>query len=357
MKDIAILGAGLAGSNLAAWLYNYNYYGNIDIYDPQSKYVKPCGNVFLPQSFEYLSISPKIANEIKEYEIRVNGITVLSFSFEKEKRWKIVDKESLIENMRNLAFKRYNFIFSKADPELLKRKYDYIVDARGPFSNNGLRKILLARGYFESNELPKDKIILDFDINNIGIFWAFPFYDMSNIGYGAIFERNPIETLKRKIIETKIAKFEKRSIKTSLLTIDYPPSKIIEGNLIRVGEAGGLVLSLGGEGNRLAAISSKTLADTLKIGSDITVYKRKLRKLYLECLKQAYVMSLMTHGKLQGILLEGMRGLSEDFYTRFLLGKLNLSYIMSFALKKRAFSIYVVREGIHMINKLFKILI
>lgn len=350
MNSIAIVGAGLSGSNLAAWLNKQNFNGQVDIYDPQVIYKKPCGNVILPEALKYLPLHPDITNEIEEYEIIVNNKKVVSFSLEKRERWLVIDKERLVGRLRDLWIKKFEFIPRKVDPRVISSKYDLVIDARGPFSDNGLKKVLIARGIFEAKKPIGDKIILGFDTENIGLFWIFPFKDYVNMGYGALYVTNPIEKLEVISEKLKVALYDKTRVRTSILTIDYPLKKIHEEKIIRVGEALGLVLALGGEGNRFAIISSKLLADSL-ILSNIMYYKKNIKRIYREVIKQAVILSLLVSTKNRNKVAEAMSDLDVDFYKKFLQGQFILRKALLVGLKNDVFTRNNLKIFLSLIDK------
>jgi flavin-dependent dehydrogenase len=131
--------------------------------------------------------------------------------------------------------------------------------------------------------------------------------------------------------------FDKSAVRTSLLTIDYPLSRAIEGNVVRTGEALGLVLALGGEGNRLAIMSSKILADIIIHNENLDVYKKRLRRLFRETVKQGFVLKLLSSINDYKAIENAMSNLDVGFYKKFLLGSFNLKKAFLAGLKTRVF--------------------
>lgn len=337
LQKIAIAGSGIAGSNLAAWLAKSNYPAQVYVYDPQLNYQKPCGNILLSEALEYLAVKPEVTNFIEEYQVWVNNKKIVSFSMDKNFSWMVIDKEKLVSSLREAWIHKYSFIRKPVDPYEIRSDYELVIDSRGPFSSNALRKILVARGIFEPKRDIEDRIILNFDTVNIGLSWIFPYRDKLNIGYGALKIQNPVERLKSFVESTGMGVFDKSAVRTSLLTIDYPLSRAIEGNVVRTGEALGLVLALGGEGNRQAIMSSKILADIIIHNENLDVYKKRLRRLFRETVKQGFVLKLLSSINDYKAIENAMSSLDVSFYKKFLLGSFNLKKAFLAGLKTGVF--------------------
>lgn len=332
MRRVAVVGAGVAGSNLAAWLAKLNFDGEVHVYDPQGTYRKPCGNVLLPEALDFLPLRPEVTNEVNEYEVWVNGRRVAHFTAG-DHRWLIVDKEKLVEELRGIWRERYVFHRKASDPHSLSRGYDIVVDARGPYSDNILRRVLVARGIFEPREEVGDKIVLNFDTEAVGLYWAFPFKDKVNVGYGAVWARDPLIKLRSFTETTGVAKFDRKAVRSAPLTMDYPILQVRDKNVVRVGEALGLVLALGGEGNRYALISSKLLAEAIHRSEDLATLKGKIRGILVEATKQALALDMILHMRDRRKIDKAMGELSPGFYRQFLFGRFSLLEALRASLK------------------------
>ncbi len=278
MRDLVVIGLGPAGSAFTiSYLENTREFSSIKIYDSDREYGKPCGEVVPNIDFDNYIIEPTVIKEIKDFTVKANG-QVLSHRSYNKPLWFVIDKKEWIASHRRLierlgvriTYERIGFSNSYLEGEKL------VIDARGPYSVNRLRKIPIARGFIEVKE-PIDEVILDFDTVNIGFYWVFPSRkNLLNVGYGSIQVKDP-----RKILVEKTKKYLNDSrivrVDASVITIDKPLDNYYCNNALHVGESAGFVYPLTGEGIRPSYAHGEAMGRLLAEEKDPIITSRLVK--------------------------------------------------------------------------------
>ena len=291
--EVCILGAGVAGSVLAYLLSEQGV--GVRVYDMWERYVKPCGEaipLWLLDVIEKHGLPrPRILNTIKRYVIvDSNGKIIRDVEF-KEPLWAIIDKSEWINKLRD----RVDIIVT---PVRVYPRRGVVVDARGPFSSRG-GKIVVWRAYGVTKNLADDEayIVIDWS-RGVGLAWVFPHGDKANFGGGFAGISEP------RAYSVKL--LSKAGLITAMKTVDEAysiitiPPHIALGysNVVRVGEAAGLVMSLGGEGIRPAVLSAVALASSIKqenkVTVDVELYKRHVSRLVREAKLHARILRIVS---------------------------------------------------------------
>ncbi len=284
-NSITVLGGGVAGSVLAYLAKR----GNLDVqlYDIVPRYAKACGEAIPAQISQFLLKNgvpePPIVDKIRVFSIYGPlGKIVRRVVFEKPV-WYIIDKGKWLDRLR-----------ASVGTRLVKEKQEcgspglsgIVFDARGPFSSEGA-KIVVWQAYVENMIGIREEALQVVDFRySPGLVWAFSKGNEINVGGGFVGVNNPRYRsigILEKIFN--INNIDKYIIKEnySILTL-IPRIKIFEKNCIRLGEAAGLIMSLGGEGIRPAILSAIAAYKSLKISNnvlslDINEYVTRIRPL------------------------------------------------------------------------------
>jgi len=261
---VAIVGAGVAGSTLCSLLSRLDY--KLAVYDITEKYVKPCGEVFPAKTAGIISENkipkPEILNEINSFQFYVDkrgGIELVKSFYGRKVVWYSIDKSTWVDGLRGSCDKLSTKPINKPG-RLYSDGYNLVIDARGPFSSKGT-KIVVWRGYVNQYE---DSAIFVFRSGALGFVWAFPHGDMINVGGGFVGVSDPrkytINTLERILKNRNISI---RDEKYSIITVS-PKVELLRDRVVNVGEAAGLIMSLGGEGIRPAVVSAIKLFENVE---------------------------------------------------------------------------------------------
>ena len=330
---IAVVGAGPAGAGFALELMKRGFQGELEIYERDPFYRKPCGDVVLRDVLEESPLAPRVLNSIRRFEIRVRGETV----FEKEYRdpiWFVIDKPEWVRGMREKAVDLGASMHVKSVfPDNLASTHDTVVDARGPFANNGLTKLTISRALVE-HPVDPEGVLIDFDPDLMGFLWVFPHErDAANIGLAYKGERSPHLRLER-LLEREYGSPKVLRMDTTVITIDQPPrTPRYFHPVYPIGEAQGLVHPLSGEGIRPSHLHGLWFARRLleephprlaflRAWDDINGFVAQMRfqKLLLELVES------LPPG---GARVEAMRMLSPRLYESFLRDSIRLSDVLS----------------------------
>ncbi|MET1101708.1 MAG: hypothetical protein ABWW69_04440 [Pyrodictiaceae archaeon] len=276
---VIICGAGVAGSSLA-YILTTRLGGKVDleVYDILKRYLKPCGEAVPTRTLSILSAhglpEPRILNHIKRF-ILFDGKEVIRELDVDKPLWVIIDKRDWIEKMRsNINIK------GVASRDTCKGREDSLMfDARGPFAASPETTIVATRYYIELEKWPSDTVAFSFLFGRVfGLAWIFPHGAYINAGGGYIGIKNP-ETYALRYISSMIGSIVgEREVKivdkrSSLITVK-PRVRLVDEKhgIVRVGEAAGLVLSLGGEGIRPAILSAIAASNSLEVGGGKLVF-------------------------------------------------------------------------------------
>ncbi len=297
---IAVVGAGVAGSVFSLLLSRRR---DIDftVYEMSKEYTKPCGEAIPANLLDVLEVNqiplPRILNTIKVFKVYTGKELVKTIEYD-DNLWYTIDKNQWIKDLRAL-FSEHIVYKPVRINTILKEKYDLVVDARGPFGQMG-EKITVWRAYLESVGWPRDTVVLSFtNIPGIGLTWIFPHNDVVNVGAGFIGVANPrnngFKLIARIMYEATGEK--PKIIKESMSIITIAPRVILHEKrvIVRIGEAAGLINSLGGEGIRPAVLSAIAAYRALRVGRgfDYTLYRRYLKDLLRSVYLQARILHLV----------------------------------------------------------------
>ena len=259
----------MAGSVLAYLAKRGNV--AVHLYDIVPRYTKACGEAVPAWILRVLAENnipePPIVDEIRVFSIYGPlGKLVRHVEFKKP-IWYIIDKSKWLNRLR-----------ASVGTRLVKGRQEcgspglrgIVFDARGPFSSGG-SKIVVWQAYMENVVGIRGEALQVVDFRySPGLVWAFSKGDKINIGGGFVGANNPRYTSIR-ILEKifNMDNINKYIVKEnySILTL-IPRIKILEKNCIRLGEAAGLIMSLGGEGIRPAILSAIAAHKSLKISDN-----------------------------------------------------------------------------------------
>jgi len=260
---IAVLGGGVSG---AAFALAASVASGLDIvvYELHQEYTKPCGEA-VPVEVERASpVELHVLSEIKKFEFRVQGETLAQVSFRRP-IWYIIDKKSWVGSMLAEAARRgARVLKGRYDQCACTKSADIVVEARGPFAPNGLRKLHIARAIARA-EWDEELAVLDYEPVKIGFSWIFPYgKGRVNAGVSVLGVKNPQSILSRLLRDRlKVAKVD--DTRTSLITVDGPALSA-RGRCFPIGEAAGLVHALSGEGIRPSLYHALSFARELVRG-------------------------------------------------------------------------------------------
>ncbi len=278
--DVVVAGAGVAGATLAYEAARKGF--RVKAYDVAARYAKACGDALTvrDETLEVARATGSIVTRVKRYLIAVDGEVIEEFSLPGP-AWVIVDKAGLVNGLREMA--------AAEGAEIVHRHWDgesgrlYTVDARGPYSRSYSEAVLLYRAIAEA-EWDPGTALLDFAVRERGVYWIFPADgDGRLVNVGAGFEGVKRASIVKARVEAYLRRWTGRGLeglrdeRGAPMQI-YAPVEPYSGGIYRVGEAGGILLRTGGEGNRPAILSAKALAAAFAEASE----PGEARRIYLE---------------------------------------------------------------------------
>ncbi len=264
--EIVVAGLGVAGATLAYYAALRGF--DVEGYDPAPNYMKACGDAVTlkPLTRRLVEETGSVVGGVKRYLIAVNGQVVSEFTFTSPV-WAIVDKGRLVMGLREMAVSegaRLSLRHWRGERGVAT------VDARGPYSSSIKEAVFLYRVIAPSmGSWDDDTALLDFNVRERGVYWIFPSGD-GRVNVGAGFE----SLWNAGAIESRLKRYYKAFTGAPLEPVDrrgapmqlFAPLKPYEAGVFKVGEAGGFLLRTGGEGNRMAMLTGKALADALSRG-------------------------------------------------------------------------------------------
>jgi flavin-dependent dehydrogenase len=324
--QIAVVGSGVAGSVFAVLAKRLGY--DVEVYDMARNYVKPCGEVVPAILLDLLKSRniplPEVVDSISTFEFYDAHGRLIRRIERDEAVWLSIDKKKWVERLRVMhGGIRVETI---RDPGRLAESYSLVVDARGPFSSKG-RKIVVWRAYGLGDDY-KGRALLVFSRKPFGLAWVFSSGQRLNIGGGFIGVKNPRE-LSLKLLH-KVANVEliKGTDAYSLVTVMPSISLLKARKIVAIGEAAGLIQSLGGEGIRPAVESAIALVDALgsprgdvSIDTDLVIrrYVENIRGLIVET---RFASLLLAFAEAAGFTVLGK--IREEFFDYWLMGRLRM---------------------------------
>ena len=292
---VGVLGAGVAGTFLAYFLSLRGI--DVEVYEARPSYDFPCGEAVPGQIAGYVDVSDYVVTDIRRLTICVAGIDCRSHDFGRTMGW-IIRKHDFVNDYRGLA----RIIPRRASiKELNNGRYDVIVDARGPFSDVEEYDALgVVRGFtnarpkhaeFGEIEIDEETLYMYFDPRILGYYWIFPSANDKykwNVGFGAV-RGIPVKQWFAVFNELHgISNIEVHGIRGKKIKLADPGRAAKRTHyrswVYAVGEAGGFIVPLTGEGIRPAIESAWSLAIELagshgEFDKVIKVYE-KHHKLY-----------------------------------------------------------------------------
>lgn len=296
---MVVVGAGVAGS-VFAYLASRHAGLDVKVYDMAGRYHKPCGESIpawvvdsvLP---EYGIPQPVKLNSITSFKILDHEGRLLNSCDSEKPVWYIIDKSGWIDSLRSSIHVEVKPIRS---PSSLCRSYDVIVDARGPFGSRG-GKVVVWRAYATNSVgLSREAILVMDWRQGAGLAWLFPYgRSKLNVGGGFVGVKDPkriVTGILSRLYGISYSDIDSEAyslvtVKPDIVLWEQPCS-------IRVGEAAGLIMALGGEGIRPAILSS--IAAVKALLSSGGVDHDRLRRTY-----SSLVRSLVSQVKFQKRLL------------------------------------------------------
>lgn len=262
-RKIRVFGAGPSGASFSIAALVSGGAESIVAYDGECPYRKPCGEALLNQDMEIYDVQPPIVEEIREFRVLLDGVTIAEKSYSSP-LWFIIDKSEWVSQMRR-EVERLGGRVLCARSRPFSEDGEIAIDARGPFSE-GKKRIPIARAIVEGEELHQN-VVLDFDSRGIGFYWMFPSKGGKvNAGYGSLLSKNPKEKL-LEYIKRRIPRGKVEELSASVITIGFPKPSVRRG-VFSIGEAAGTVFPLTGEGIRPSVYHSVTLAKLISEGLD-----------------------------------------------------------------------------------------
>ncbi len=280
INDIVVAGAGVAGATFAYEAARKGF--KVRVYDVAERYAKACGDALTvrDETLEIARLTSSILGRVKRYLIAVDGEIIEEFSLPAA-AWVIVDKARMVNTLRELA--------TVEGAEIVhghwrgERGRLYTVDARGPYARSYRESVLLYRAIAKA-EWDPETALLDFAVNERGVYWIFPADDNgARVNVGAGFDGIKSAAIVKKRVWDYLVKWTGKGLEEAIdergapLQI-YAPVEPYSSGVFKIGEAGGLMLRTGGEGNRPAILSAKALAAAFSEAAE----PGEARRIYLE---------------------------------------------------------------------------
>ena len=323
---VKIIGAGVAGSILSYLLKRSGL--TVDLYDITPNYVKPCGEAIPAWVLGLLGEQgitvPRIIEPIKVFSIYGGSGDLIRRVEFSEPVWYIIDKAEWINKLRRSV----GLVINKKRLKCEIMGNEFIFDARGPFSSQGA-KMLVWQADAENSFGLKNEAIQVIDFRKApGLVWAFSRGDYLNIGggiYGGVNQKLYSIKVLEKILGGRIKIINERY---SLITL-LPRISIPSGNCIKLGEAAGLVMSLGGEGIRPAILSAISAYKSVRVTSKglSFSYESYIRGVH-DLIYQVRLHNLIFRIALvtgQGIVEKILGSVEDELMREWLSGQLGLS--------------------------------
>lgn len=349
MADVTIAGGGVAGSMLASILAGRGF--RVKVYDIMRSYGKACGDALtIREGFDRIvEETGSYKGEVHSFTVMVNGLEAASIDFG-HRVWFIIDKPKLVNGLREIAEANgAEIIHSRWS----RGKAPVTVDARGPYAWNvdDGNSVFVLRYIVESKWDPRHAL-LDFRTRERGFYWIFPADpDGRLVNIGAGFEEyrklDRVRILVNKYAGNMLGKYKILDERGAPISIKVPVT-LWSGDVFRVGEAAGLVISTAGEGNRPALESASALARAL---TDGWPDKGRVRRLYKKGVSRL-VSSVKLSRTLLSIVEDSdpqwgakiLSGLPKSFWAKYFTSTLMPKDLIPLALKRPGLGAIAVRS-------------
>ena len=308
---ILVVGAGLAGLTYAFKAVKNGE--KVEVWEKsQVLGSKPCGEAVLYNALDYLPLS-----EREKADVTLNFIKRVRLKFPEAERvitvsGVIVDKRRLLETLAEVVESEgVKVLRGKPFTRDAKLDADIIVDASGFVRVTHVGEGTVApvlRGYHRSTGvICDDELLVEFDSEGMGYFWIFPYGDNYNVGFGGLYP-----SLKTKLGQylIKYGLNNPYDVRGAGIVVSGPVKHrqgyINSKPVIRIGESGGMVNPLLGEGNREAILDALGDADIRRcVKNASTVFKIIARV----GIRQAFWLASKLSDKELEDVLEGRRTL------------------------------------------------
>jgi len=269
-NNVTVIGGGPAGSSTAIFLARNGF--DVTLYEKNTKQRKPCAG----------GLRHKVVNKFGEFleGIEKYPVNIISIDFNGSKFDTdfgepfgcTIDRKVFDANLRSIA---------KSDGvKIVNKKIDkfpdgIVIDATG-FKKPENASIAIRA--FAKVKKPMN-ILFQFETNSLGpgYFWIFPMNEnqvnLGVCGFVKHFKGNPLSLLNKFSANAGLKMFD---IKSGTLNMDGNIGKLVNGNVIKVGEAAGIVNPITGEGIYHALESGRILAECLS-KDKLSKYERRIK--------------------------------------------------------------------------------
>jgi len=230
--------------------------------------LKPCGEALLDNALDSLPLTEREKADVTLS--RVSGVRLrfpdgLSERVVSSSGAVIVDKRRLLETLAEVVESEgvqilRGKLFTRGHAAKLGAD---IVDASGFVRATHIGEgtvVPVLRGYHRGvGVISNDELFVEFDGDGLGYFWVFPYGDNYNVGFGGLYSSSVL----RAKLEHYLAKYGLSSpydVRGAGIVVSGPVKNrrgYVDGRrVIRIGESGGMVNPLLGEGNREAILDA-----------------------------------------------------------------------------------------------------
>jgi len=280
--DLAVVGLGPAGASLLKELEGFGL--KVVVFEKEEfPRKKPCAGGLTPKAYSFLKKRfPELDSVVrkKAYEFLLfNGNRAVSLPSQEVLTY-LTDREELDSFLVNsLAKNSFDFHFGetalsveleegavtlKTDKDSYRAKV--LIDASGVNSRiaNQLKvKREIGFTYEQDVESEREDIVIDFSGFKWGYYWAFPKGSWVTVGLGELKDRSLMKRLKGRLEKLNAKHGFKGKVKWERgfpIPAGRRKNDVLRGNVLFVGDAGGLVDPLTGEGIYYAAKSGALAA-------------------------------------------------------------------------------------------------
>lgn len=318
-------------------------------YDFQRTYRKPCGDaVVVNREYEaLLRRSNSITGIVRRHIIDIDGEKTIDIDHSRP-AWYIIDKAGFVDYLREAALSEgAHVVYKQVKPESVGGHV--VVDARGPYAHSSNRNawIMAYRALVKSDAWPEDTALLRFETTSSGILWIFPGNRRGVVNVGGGVKGASISEVKRYIISIVRERLGSNAevIEESVAPIAvYSKVDPVRGRVVKLGEAGGLINSAGGEGIRMALLSALRTKEILAEGLEgfNSKYPSTIRDIASEAILSRRLLYAMERAK-PGLGREILTGLPVSFWHGFLRGELSRTLIARSLISRPRTALLVLR--------------